>query len=123
MTGNLNNMKKLLFVLAFAFIGQQAFSQVYLLTITDDSDINSCSIVHNETTLSKITPAGVETHICIDRRISQGALIAVNSEINSIISQGYKLIETSYAEHNTYGGGLQKSGVLMDGTTFIFAIP
>ena len=116
-------IKKLLFVLAFAFIGQQAFSQVYLITISDASDINSCSTFNNETTLSKITPAGVETHICIDRRISQGALIAVNSEINSIISQGYKLIETNYSQYNSYGGGLQRNGVLSDGATFIFAIP
>ena len=28
-------MKKLLFVLAFAFIGQQAFSQMYIVTITN----------------------------------------------------------------------------------------
>jgi len=28
-------MKKLLFVLAFAFIGQQAFSQMYIVTYTN----------------------------------------------------------------------------------------
>ena len=111
-------IKKLLFVLAFAFIGQQAFSQVYLITISDASDINSCSTFNNETTLSKITPAK-NTHL-YRRRISQGALIAVNSEINSIISQGYKLIETNYSQYNSYGGGLQRNGVLK---TFIFAIP
>ena len=114
-------MKKLLFVLAFAFIGKQAFSQIYLMTISDNSAINQCT--NYDITLSKITPAGVETHICIDRRISQGALIAVNSEINNIISQGYKLIETSYAQNQAYGGGLQRNGELYDGTTFIFAIP
>ena len=115
-------MKKLLFVLAFTFIGGQAFSQVYIMTISDNDDINQC-FSGNDYTLSKITPAGVETHICIDRRISQGALIAVNLEINSIISQGYKLIETSYAQTQAYGGGLQRNGALYDGTTFIFAIP
>ena len=111
-------MKKLLFVLAFAFIGQQAFSQIYLITISDDENINSCYLSSNDITLSKITPAGVETHICIDRRISQGALIALNSEINSIISQGYKLIETNYKS-----SGLQYGGRLNEGTTFYFAIP
>ena len=115
-------MKKLLFVLAFTFIGEQAYSQIYLMTISDDVSINQCT--GYDYTLTKVTPAGVETHICIDKRISQGALIAVNSEINSIISQGYKLIETSYAEDNEYGGGLLNvNGWLNDGTTFIFAIP
>ena len=91
------------------------------MTISDDVSINQC--IGYDYTLTKVTPAGVETHICIDKRISQGALIAVNSEINSIISQGYKLIETSYTQNATYGGGLHKNGDLFDGTTFIFAIP
>ena len=116
-------MKKLLFILVFNFIGEQAFSQIYLITLSHEYDINSCVHLNNEITLSKITPAGVATHICINREISQG-LITLNSEINSIISQGYKLIETSYS-HNNYGGngGLQRDGLLQDGTTFIFAIP
>ena len=32
-------MKKLLFVLAFTFIGEQAYSQIYLMTISDDVSI------------------------------------------------------------------------------------
>ena len=115
-------MKRLLFVLAFAFIGQQAFSQIYIMTISANSDINQC-LGFYEYTLSKITPAGVETHICFDSRISQGALVTLNSEINSIINQGYKLIETSYFNSGGSGGGLQMSGNVSNGTTFIFAIP
>ena len=116
-------MKKLLFVLAFVFIGGQAFSQIYIMTISADYDINQC-LGPYEQTLSKITPAGVETHICFDSRISQGALVTLNSEINSIINQGYKLIETSYClTGGGGGGGLQLSGYVSDGTTFIFAIP
>ena len=117
-------MKKLLFVLAFTFIGEQAYSQIYLMTISDDVSINQCT--GYDYTLTKVTPAGVETHICIDKRISQGALIAVNSEINSIISQGYKLIETSYARNNSSNGGgglITYDGYLHWGTAFIFAIP
>ena len=114
----MNNMKKIFLLTLFTFFGQQAFSQIYLITISDDHNINNCFSSSNQITLSKITPAGVETHICIDKRLSQGALIALNSEINSIISQGYKLIETSYND-----GGLQQNGFLNEGTTFIFAIP
>jgi hypothetical protein len=118
-------MKKLLFVLAFTFIGGQAFSQMYIVTLANDININQCEIgfPDYEITLSKVTPAGVQTHDCIPYRIADGALTALNSELNSIISQGYKLIETSYAQNGGYGGGLQRSGVLYDGTTFIFAIP
>ena len=45
-------MKKLLFVLAFAFIGQQAFSQIYLVTLSDNG-IGSCT--NQEILLTKIT--------------------------------------------------------------------
>ena len=64
-----NIMKKLLFVIAFVFVGSQAFSQIYIMTITEDDNINQCSSSY-ERTISKITPAGVETHICFDSRIS-----------------------------------------------------
>ena len=55
MTGNLNNMKKLLFVLAFAFIGQQAFSQMYMIHIGGFglSSTSGCNINH-ELTLTKV---------------------------------------------------------------------
>ena len=117
-------MKKLLFVLAFTFIGQQAFSQIYLVTTSSDYTINSCNSASPdyETTLTKVTAAGVQTHNCIPRRISDGALIALNTELNSITSQGYKLIETSYDDFSGTGL-LNYNGVLTDGATFIFAIP
>ena len=128
-------MKKLLFVLAFTFIGQQAFSQIYLMTISNRYDINQCAGIsaYTASTISKITPAGVETHICFDPRIEMGALITLNSEINSIISQGYKLIHTDYGGYvnggpssSPYGysiNGLQNQGIINQGTTFYFAIP
>ena len=64
-------MKKLLFVLAFTFIGQQAFSQIYIVTIGLES-INNCA--SNERILTKVTPTGIETHTCIPADISNGAL-------------------------------------------------
>jgi len=90
-------MKKLLFVLAFTFIGQQAFSQMYIVTIAH-YNINSCSA--NEVTLTTVTPTGTETHTCIPEHIADGALISLNQELNSIISQGYKLIETNNGNYN-----------------------
>ena len=95
-------MKKLLFVLAFTFIGGQAFSQMYIVTITSYS-IGGCSYNNpEERTLTTVTPTGTETHTCIPAWISQGALILLNQELNSIISQGYKLIETNngYSDQN-----------------------
>ena len=114
-------MKKLLFVLAFAFIGQQAFSQMYLVTIASYS-IGGCSYSNpEERTLTTVTPTGTETHTCIPAWISEGALISLNQELNSIISQGYKLIETNngYSDQN----GTIAGSELNNGTIYYFAIP
>ena len=112
-------MKKLLFVLAFTFIGQQAFTQMYIVTICQAS-LGGCSSSSNspERTLTTVTPTGIETHTCIKRNISDGALIELNEELNIISSQGYKLIESNY-------GGIGIIGVddLNIGTMMIFAIP
>lgn len=48
-------MKKLLLVLAFAFFGQQAFSQMYIVVL-DDGIVGNCSI--DEITLSKTNHTG-----------------------------------------------------------------
>ena len=94
------------------------------MTISDDYSINQCSAASgsDELTLSKITPAGVETHICFNRKISSGALITLNSEINSIVSQGYKLIVSDHSKDNGESN-LHFDGQLVENATFIFAIP
>jgi len=46
-------MKKLLFVLAFAFISSQSFSQMYMINIGSGS-LGGC--LNDEFTLSKIDP-------------------------------------------------------------------
>tara|TARA_A100001035_G_scaffold22890_1_gene15394 strand:+ start:74 stop:415 length:342 start_codon:yes stop_codon:yes gene_type:complete len=113
-------MKKQLFVLAFAFIGQQAFSQMYIVSISA-YNVGGCSLNPEERTLTTVTPTGIETHTCIPAKISEGALISLNQELNSIISQGYKLIETNNgaSENN----GTINYSRLNDGTIFYFAIP
>ena len=77
---------------------------MYIATLAD-SDINSCAIA-SEITLTKVTPTGTETHICIPIYINSGALISLNQELNSIISQGYKLIETNNGDISTDQNGL-----------------
>ena len=117
-------MKKLLFVLAFAFIGQQAFSQLYIVVLSKQST-GGCS--KGEITLQKTNPTGSTTFVCIKKRLSNGALDELNIELNSVINLGYKLVETSYlGSKDNYGGGLINIfgfDHLNVGTSFIFAIP
>ena len=120
-------MKKLLFVLAFAFIGQQAFSQMYIVSI-GQVGINGCS--DYELTLSTISPTGTITKTCIPSGgNNSGAntydptngLALINQELNSIMSQGYKLINTDYG--NGSSPGLQNSQYIRAGANFYLAIP
>ena len=66
-------------------------------------------------------PQQVHRPTCIPSYIHDGALISLNQELNSIISQGYKLIETNngYSDQN----GALDNGRLNVGTIYYFAIP
>jgi len=115
-------MKKLLFVLAFIFIVTQAFSQIYIVTLSDNG-IGSCT--NQEILLTKYPPTGAATYICISESIEHG-LVSLNQELNSIISQGYKLIETNNGLDGGSGNpnnGLINEESINKGTTFYFAIP
>jgi hypothetical protein len=62
-------MKKLLFVLAFTFIGGQAFSQMYTLSVqrahpNHPSTRPSTGIL--DKVMIKIDPAGNDTYTCIE---------------------------------------------------------
>ncbi|MGY8988669.1 MAG: hypothetical protein ACKVJA_00225 [Flavobacteriales bacterium] len=121
-------MKKLLFIPIFTFIGLQSFSQIYLVTLSDYY-IGSCP-TQNELTLTKITPTGAQSHVCIPSFITDGALISLNQELNSIVIQGYKLIETNNgnSETNTQGWSWSNNGLINNsslnvGTSWYFAIP
>ena len=121
-------MKKLLFVLAFAFIGQQAFSQMYIVSIVQ-RDISGCSTY--ELVLLTISPTGTITKTCIPSGVNNSGnsttydptngLALINQELNSIMSQGYKLINTDYG-NSTYQG-LQTSQAIASGVSFYLAIP
>ena len=72
-------------------------------------------------TLQEIKPLLVLKHTYLH---TQG-FITLNQELNSIISQGYQLIETSYAldGDGAYGGLIHYGTINRLGATFIFAIP
>jgi hypothetical protein len=119
-------VKKLLFVLAFTFIGQQAFSQIYIVTISSSIQGTSCPNL----ILTITDPTGAQTYVCVDESIHDGALGQLNQELNNIASLGYKLFETSYnSDHEglikiDYSTGPSGSwDKLNEGVSFIFAIP
>jgi len=117
-------MKKLIFLFAFAFIGQQAFSQMYIVTLSEAYS-NHIACNQGEYVLSKIAPNGNITYTCLTYTegylgYNSDGLAIINQELNSIISQGYKLIETNNG--NNFGG-LTNGMVLNRGTTWYFAIP
>ena len=119
-------MKKLLFILAFAFIGQQAFSQIYIVTITTDQ-LNSASPCYAlgtmTTVMHTIDPQGNVSTTCLSYR---GAghnaedISIINLEFNSIINQGYRLVPNSLG--NLHDASGQWGSASIEGT-YYFAIP
>ena len=117
-------MKKILFVLAFAFIGQQAFSQMYMVTYGYKSSNHPSNCPSN--VLTKIDPTGNVTYTCIDNvRIydDPSAIVTINQELNSIINQGYKLVYTSSMKGNETAGTIDENGYVTSYTIWYFAIP
>jgi hypothetical protein len=96
-------MKKLLFVLAFAFIGQQAFSQMYIVTVYSTygqpNHPSGCSISMYDAVMTTVDPLGNLTYDCMPNvgNIYSGDgsnLVLLNQKFNTLASQGYKLIST-----------------------------
>jgi hypothetical protein len=119
-------MKKLLFVLVFTFIGKQGFSQIYLVTLTQthSSHPSGCDYSNtNELCLTKTEPNGTQTYSCISQNtnITSSPLSLLNQELNSIISLGYKLIETNNGASDN--NGTMDYNQINPGTTWYFAIP
>ena len=126
-------MKKILFVLAFTFIGQQAISQMYIVTLTGVSVIHpsGCPITtpgSAQFVLTKVDPSGTATYTCIDHHLTlsddPAPVITINQELNSIINQGYKLAYTSSTENSSSGltGGITNDRLNYQ-TIWYFAIP
>tara|TARA_B110000238_G_scaffold91499_1_gene100240 strand:+ start:156 stop:533 length:378 start_codon:yes stop_codon:yes gene_type:complete len=125
-------MKKLLFVLAFAFIGQQAFSQMYLVVISGCATTHpsACNTGFNSASVNVMTtvdPLGNITYDCLSSpTYLDGTSIAIiNQKFNSIISQGYKLIDSD--GNNSLSGYTSSSNpisnnYILNGAWY-FAIP
>ena len=118
-------MKKLLFVLAFAFIGQQAFSQMYMLTWSSSNigHPSGCNLSHDGV-ITKIDPAGNVTYTCMDNTTvmeNPSTFVTLNQEINIIINQGYKLIYTG--GENNVGVFFDDNGRLRKPMVWFFSIP
>ena len=116
-----NKMKKIFFILAFIFIGQQAFSQMYMVTVSDiDGDHPEFGNCNNEydNIMTIIDPQGNITYKCLpdissDDLPSGGNNMAlINQEFNSILNQGYKLVHVGYDNSYYNGRGI-----------YLFAIP
>ena len=91
-------MKKLLFVLAFAFIGQQSFSQMYIVTLVKGN--YSPSYGCDSLLLITVDPLGNETYDCFSTTVQNGALSQLNIAFNNIINQGYTMIPNAWAAGN-----------------------
>ena len=122
-------MKKLLFVLVFAFVGGQAFSQIYIATLLDEDNVpGSIAAGCQDLVLVKIDPLGIQSISCIPEEAAFGGLTALNQELNSIISMGYKLLQILpggivSAGTSAYQGFMRADGELIEGTTWYFSIP
>ena len=117
-------MKKLLFIIAFAFTGQQAFSQIYIVATV--SGVGVCS--GNQIQLIKSDPFGNQTSVCINSTMAGTAIGELTQELNSVIDLGYKLIKITNPSNvsssgNTGGGGLANGSYIANGTVWYFAIP
>ena len=120
-------MKKILFILIFAFIGHQAFSQMYIVTYSNAWGVplhpSNCT---PDYVLTKVDPTGNVTYTCVDhKRIFEdpAALVTINQELNSILNQGYKLIYTSSTEGASLAGTINADGFVSSPTIWYFAIP
>jgi len=113
-------MKKLLFVLAFAFIGGQAFSQVYIITEKYDGVFSGQAATFDSVFVTN--PLGVTTthsipHIQLSTINHNSAL---NIILNNVINLGYKMIPNQRDDGFFYPSG-NVSGYNL--RTIYFAIP
>ena len=127
-------MKKLLFVLAFTFIGQQAFSQMYIVTLSNsvNGGHDVCFSTNSDSpVLSIVAPNGAITYNCLTGNsinINSNLIGIINQELNNIINQGYKLIETNNGYTRSFNSDFEGNGFIAEnsinyGTTWYLAIP
>jgi hypothetical protein len=102
-------MKKLLFILVFTFIGGQAFSQMYIVTVYDlgSNHPSNCSSGTDDVVMTTIDPQGNITYDCMPTGgqvyFNANHIALLNQKFNSILSQGYKLVSTDADNDITVG--------------------
>ena len=114
--------KKTLFVLAFTFIVQQAFSQMYIIIVNDMYNLGNHPSQrpssNYDAVITTIDPQGNITYDCMANggqiRYGGSSIALLNQKFNSLTSQGYKLVSKS---DNLYLTRLDISG------EWYFAIP
>ncbi len=99
-------MKKLLFVLAFAFMSQQAFSQMYVVIVSSVSSNHpsGCPSSQFDRIMTVFNPSGNISYTCLpsnatmpNNEIQSGGenVKIITQQFNNLISQGYKMLNTS----------------------------
>ena len=104
-------MKKLLYILVFTFIGEQAFSQMYIVTVSGfNPNVHpaGCSFANYGVVMTTIDPQGNITYDCLpgggQTNYNGNNIVLLNQKFNSILSQGYKLVSTDSDNKITNGG-------------------
>ena len=122
-------MKKIFLLTLVTFFGQQVFSQMYIVALVNPD--GSCVSNSYFISMKSIDPQGNVTSTCIPNgqdatsgTIDDG-LSMLNQELNSIMSQGYKLINIQGnnrgSTSNNFLSG--QSDELYPGTVFFLAQP
>ena len=121
-------MKKIFFLIAFALIGTQAYSQIYMVVV-EEAEVNGCdNSLHSyseEVTIRTIAPSGVETLTCINKYSESGGLAQLNTILNNIINTGYSLISPTVIPTLPNNNVTSTNSVYFvpSGTIFILASP
>ena len=114
-------MKKFLLI-TFVFIGQQAFPQMYIVTVSDlsASHASNCPSGTGDVVMTTIDPQGNITYDCMPNGgqvyYNGNHIALLNQKFNSILSQGYKLVSTDADNDITVSWG-------STGGAWYFAIP
>lgn len=121
-------MKKILFLIAFAFSCTYAHSQIYVVTI-EHPDNGNCyfanfDYANNEVAVRVVDPTGSETITCINKHARFGAVSQLNSILNGITNNGYKLINVDGPSSNSGNGSIfrQQSATLSNNTTLLTSL-
>ena len=114
-------MKKIFFLCTLLFMSIQIQAQMYMVSTVAYNNLTSAGCVSGEIVLLIVSPDGIQTTNCIPVTLTDG-LIALNQQLNSIMDEGYQLIESFVAPAGD-NGIFSSSGYVRSGITFFLAAP